>query len=616
MALLPAEFTQAIKAVDKQKSNNKRALVIVYLGGGSDNFNFISPTTGTNRVNYEAARVEANRIPVDATGNTQLMPGWQMHPQCFKPVLTGGSYAYDSPTTTIVTSNAVSQLTPDVRLNTGDQVYIDFKTVNTGTLATDGMFTATVLTSSTFIIDKSVDVDQTGTANITIRKNTFMRLIDQGKAAVIMNVGILVEPTSRANVGGAYYGQPAAVRLPVQIASHSDQLALWQTGVAQNPQYATGWAGRTMDLLNTVYNSTLTNGEPTVLYPSSISFSGVPVTFRANDQHAAGISPAGLTGRTGKILSNVANTGTTNTFGSGTQGQLLTNFNNVLYTDTTSSNALIKEYLAAQQRSDVATQVVSEVLAGTNTFNTFTTIIGQKNPGTGVITTNNPVTGGNESIYSSLRTTARLIKGMFDTTPSRDLKQNRQIFFMTLGGFDQHDDLIDDQNKRLAPLIESLRQFYDATVELGIQDHVTMLVYTEFGRTLLQNDDGTDHGWGGHALVMGGAVQGINGVGGRPVFGTPPTIGTRSEQWGPDFTNDYRGLLLPSMPTETLYSTLIQWMGIPDGWYDSNGDPTVKGAQNAVNPVELVLPNMPNFDTAVDGSGNPRLRKITGLLSP
>jgi uncharacterized protein (DUF1501 family) len=476
MALLPPKFTQAIKAIDKQKSNNKRALVIVYLGGGSDNFNFISPTTGTNRVNYEAARSEENRIPVDTTGNTQLMPGWQMHPQCFKPVLTGGSYAYHSPTTTVVTSTAVSRLTPDVRLNTGDQVYIDFKTVHTGTTATSGVFTATVLTSSTFIIDRSVDVDQTGSADITIRKNTFMHLIDQGKAAVIMNVGPLMEPTSRANVGGAYYGQPASVKLPVQIASHSDQNALWQTGVAQNPQYATGWAGRAMDLLNPVYNSTLTNGEPTVLYPSSLSFSGVGVAFRANDQHAAGMSPGGLNGRLGKILTNAASTSTRNEFGSGTQGQLLTNFNNVLYTDTTSSNALIKEYLAAQQRSDVATQVISAVLDATNTFNTFTTIIGQKNPSTGKIETNNPVTGGNELIYSSLTSTARLIKGMFDTTPSRDLQQNRQIFFMTLGGFDQHDDLIDDQNKRLAPLMNSLRQFYDATVELGIQDHVTLLV--------------------------------------------------------------------------------------------------------------------------------------------
>jgi hypothetical protein len=68
------------------------------------------------------------------------------------------------------------------------------------------------------------------------------------------------------------------------------------------------------------------------------------------------------------------------------------------------------------------------------------------------------------------------------------------------------------------------------------------------------------------------------------------------------------------MPTETLYSTLLQWMGIPDDWYDLNGDHTIKGALNAVNPMELVLPNLPNFDTAVDGSGNPRLRKITGLL--
>jgi uncharacterized protein (DUF1501 family) len=400
-------------------------------------------------------------------------------------------------------------------------------------------------------------------------------------------------------VGGAYYGQPASVKLPVQLSSHSDQNALWQTGVAQNPQYSTGWAGRAMDLLNPVYNSTVIDGVPTTIYPSSLSFSGVGIAFRANDQHAAGLGSSGLTDRLGKILSSASSTGTTNSNGSGTTGQLLTNFNNVFYTDTTSSNVLIQEYLASQQRSDSTTKIISSVLSSSNTFNATTTTFSTS-----------------DVLYTRFKSTARLIKGMFDPTPSRDLQQNRQVFFISHGGFDQHDSLVVDQSTRLAPLMTGLKQFYDSTVELGIQDDVTTIVYTEFGRTLLQNSDGTDHAWGGHVVVMGGAVQGVNGVGGLPVFGTTPTLGSRAEKWGSDFTNDTRGLMIPSMPTETLYSTLLQWMGIPDDWYDLNGDPTTKAAQNAVNPMELVLPNMPNFDTAVDGSGNPRLRKITGLLSP
>ena len=596
---LPAQFAQAVKAIEKTATSTKRALLVIHLNGGSDCFNFVSPTTGTNRVNYETAREAVNRIPVDATGNTALMPGWQMHPQCFKPVLTTRTYAYDTPTTTVITSK-------NHRLNNGDQVYVDFKTVSTGTTSTDATFTATVVSSSTFIINNTIANGATGTADITIVKNTFMSLLNQGKAAVIMNVGPLVEPTSRETVGGAYYGQPASVKLPVQLYSHSDQQAEWQSGVAQYPANKTGWIGRAMDLLNPVYNSTVTNGVLTIPYPSSLSFNGLGIAFRAHDQHAAGLGSTGLTSRLGRILSSASNTGTTNSYGSGTQGQLLTNFNNVFYTDTTSSNVLMQEYLLAQQRSDSTTKIISSVLSSSNTFNATTT----------TFSTKNPVTDGDESIYAQLKSTARLVKGMFDTTPARDLTQDRQIFFISHGGFDQHDGLVADQNARLAPLMEGLKQFYDSTVELGIRDNVTVLVYSEFGRTLLQNNDGTDHAWGGHAFVMGGAVQGVNGIGGRPVFGTPPTLGTRANKWGSDFTNDARGLMIPSMPTETLFSTLLQWMGIPDDWYDLNGDHTIKSAQNAVNPMELVLPNMPNFDTVVDGSGNPRLRKITGLLSP
>jgi uncharacterized protein (DUF1501 family) len=434
-----------------------------------------------------------------------------------------------------------------------------------------------------------------------------MHLLNQGKAAMIMNVGTLVEPTTRETAGGKYYGQPPSVKLPVQLYSHSDQNNEWQSGVAQYPANKTGWIGRAMDLLNPVYNSTVTNGVSTIKYPSSLSFDGVGIALRANDQHAAGLGPTGLTDRLGQVLiygaggGNNANPWGVNTM---TLAQLLTKFNDVFYTDTTSSNVLMQEYLQAQQRSDNTTKIISSVLSSSNTFNATTT----------TFSTKNPVTNGDESIYAKLKSAARLIKGMFDTTPSLDLNHNRQIFFMEHGGFDQHDYLVKDQNSRLAPLMEGLKQFYDATVELGIQNNVTVLVYSEFGRTLLQNADGADHGWGGNSFVVGGAVQGANGIGGRPVFGTPPILGARSEQWGSDFTYDNRGLPIPSTPTETLYATLLQWMGIPDGWYDLNGDPTIKGALNAVNPIELVFPNLPNFDTVVDGSGNPRLRKIPGLL--
>jgi uncharacterized protein (DUF1501 family) len=143
----------------------------------------------------------------------------------------------------------------------------------------------------------------------------------------------------------------------------------------------------------------------------------------------------------------------------------------------------------------------------------------------------------------------------------------RQVFFVQLGGFDQHDKLITDHAQRLGLVNEAMSQFQTALAELGVENKVTTFTASDFGRTLSSNGDGSDHGWGGHHFVMGGAVQG-----GR-YYGTAPKISiTSDDQVG-------QGRLLPSSSVDQYAATLARWFG--------------------VSPTEMpaIFPNLANFAT-------------------
>ena len=112
----------------------------------------------------------------------------------------------------------------------------------------------------------------------------------------------------------------------------------------------------------------------------------------------------------------------------------------------------------------------------------------------------------------------------------------------------------------------AMRAFYDTTVTLGISDKVTTFTASDFGRTLQSNDDGSDHGWGSHHFVMGGAVKG------KAIYGTPPAIGSNT----PDDVG--QGRLLPSISVDQYASTLAGWFGVGSG------------------SMTTVLPNMGNYN--------------------
>ncbi|HZE90894.1 MAG TPA: DUF1501 domain-containing protein, partial [Rhizobacter sp.] len=176
-----------------------------------------------------------------------------------------------------------------------------------------------------------------------------------------------------------------------------------------------------------------------------------------------------------------------------------------------------------------------------------------------VITT--PFPAGN-GLADQLKLVARMI-GSADA-----LGAKRQVFFVSMGGFDTHDGLADIHPGLLTSVADALSAFYSATLELGVANQVTAFTASDFGRTLTVNNDGSDHGWGSMHFVLGGAVNG------KRFYGTPPAVANN----GPDDVG--QGRLLPSTSVDQLAATLGSWFGISD----SN--------------LLTVLPNLVNFDAS------------------
>ena len=171
------------------------------------------------------------------------------------------------------------------------------------------------------------------------------------------------------------------------------------------------------------------------------------------------------------------------------------------------------------------------------------------------VTTAFPTTG----IGRQLQMVARMIAAR------SALGQRRQMFFVQQGGYDFHDNLLTDQSARLRELGDAMAAFYQATATLGVANQVTSFTASDFGRALQHNGRGSDHGWGGHHFVMGGAVQG------NRVYGQFPTVALN----GPEDSG--RGALIPTTSVDEYAATLARWFGV------------------SLSNLPVVLPNIGRF---------------------
>ncbi|MBB5206827.1 DUF1501 domain-containing protein [Chiayiivirga flava] len=350
-------------------------------------------------------------------------------------------------------------------------------------------------------------------------------LFQQRRLSVLANVGALLEPVSRS----AYDNRSA--RLPPQLFSHNDQQDFWQTLEARSPVDSTpmsGWAGRAADLLHAGYN-------PDATIAMNLSLAGA-------NPFLAGRASQALAVGTGAISS--------------------------LVTEHDDDAALRLEALLAQSHPNLLVEQYRRTLQGAvGDYRTLQSALADASP-LATAFPPPPAEGAPAAdrfafvLGSQLRRAAELI------SLRQTFGHRRQIFFTALGGFDTHDSQSRDQPELLAGLSRALGAFHAATVELGVESEVTTFTSSEFGRSLTSNGDGSDHAWGNHLFVFGGAVDG-----GR-IVGEMPDLSAAS----PVIAGD--GNLIPQISVDQYGATLARWFGVQDE-----------------TALDVLFPSLANFDT-------------------
>ncbi len=326
---------------------------------------------------------------------------------------------------------------------------------------------------------------------------------DAGRLAVLANVGPLLRPTTRAQY------QARSVPLPPKLFSHNDQQSIWQAYQPIGEGAKVGWGGKIGDLLM---------GANTNPLFTCISAGGNAV-FVAGEtalRYQVGTGgPASISSISGTIY------GSTGTAASTAYRSLIT---------ATSPNLFENELGVVTDRS-----IDANVLLGTAL---------QAVPALA------PAIPANNNLASQLGIVARIIAAR------GAIGANRQVFLVSIGGFDNHDVLLTQQNQVLTQVNNAVAAFYQWLVQFGVQNDVTLFTASDFGRTLTSNGDGSDHGWGSHHFVLGGSVVG------HEVYGTfPPT--TFFASGNP--VDIGQGNLLPTLAVDQYAATLARWMGVDPG---------------------------------------------------
>ena len=342
---------------------------------------------------------------------------------------------------------------------------------------------------------------------------------NQGRLAVMANVGTLIQPTTKAQYKSNYN---ATVPIPKNLFSHNDQQSTWQSGGIEGTQV--GYGGLFAD---TVVAS---NGANSIFTATSTAGNWVFLSGNATFEYqvTTGALPA-------VSISSISGTSYD---GSSTAPAAI----KALMTDTTAASDFSSDYAAVYQRSINAVSSIN----GAMSLAAVTALPAKP-------TYTNFVTGKVEgnAYLDQIYMVARLIAA----APSLGL--TRQVFFVNMNGHDTHDNQNQDQPNNLAKLAQAMAYLDQALSNMGgydMRSAVTTFTASDFSRTLATNGDGTDHAWGGHHLVMGGAVKGGD------IYGQFPTIGIDSGAFNnPDMVGS---VIIPTTSVDQYMATIGAWFGL------------------------------------------------------
>lgn len=327
-------------------------------------------------------------------------------------------------------------------------------------------------------------------------------LFEAGNAAFVANVGTLIKPVTKAEyISGS---KP----LPLGLFSHSDQIEQWQTSMPEQ-RSGIGWAGRTADLLHSL--------NATQSVSMNISLSGSNVFQTGHDVFEYAITENGATALAGYKKHWQAGGGLDQIRGAAVDGMLAREY----------SNLLQRSFARAERSAIDAYDLFSNATSGTLP------------PGAIFADPDSP------ALVKQMQMIIKTIAG------HGALGASRQTFFVSVGGWDHHDDVLKNQGAMLPVVSQAVGAFYNALVALGEQNNVTLFLASDFGRTLTSNGRGSDHAWGGNTFVVGGSVAG------RRIHGAYPALYANNP------LDVGRGRLIPTTSVDAYFAELALWLGVP-----------------------------------------------------
>lgn len=382
-------------------------------------------------------------------------------------------------------------------------------------------------------------------------------LFNQGKLAPLFNVGTLVYPMTKDSYSKKTVPQPP------QLFSHSDQVTHWQTSLPDQPPLS-GWGGRCADLLDSVNTS---NGGKISL---SVSLAGANTFEVGSNTGFYSVSTSGAV----SLALPADQSGNVKT-----RQQMM---RDLLGLSKGSANLQMQAYGTVMDHAITTGSELTNAINDTTNNLSYSYLVTNGAANFPNIT---PLSGNpfSSNLMAQLRMVARLIEAGKRSVLSGGLGMKRQIFFVTVGGYDTHTSQVQADTKTgshsnlLAELSQSINAFYNALINMNLTNSVTLFTASDFGRTLQSNGQGSDHGWGSHHIAVGGAVKGGTTYGKLPAL----VVG------GPDDTS--AGRWIPTTSVDQYSAVMAKWFGT------DHGGPTPIRLLSDTDLSRTVFPNLGRF---------------------